>query len=1046
MTQARRLLAIGLFIALGCVLVLLIWIVPHRDRQTSTAAQAIVAESPERLREVLAILEDETALKEFLKPIPPKEPAEALKTFEAVDGFRMELVAHEPFVNDPIAAAFDENGRLYVAEMRGYPFQPGPGRKPIGRVRLLEDVDGDGRFDKSHVFAEHLLWPSGIAPWKQGVFVAATPDIWYMKDTDGDGVADIRKKVYTGFGHQGEQYMLNNLIWGVDHKIYGATAGNGGTVRPADDPNAEPIPVSGRDFRFDPVTGAFETTTETFQFGNTFDNWYNRFVGNQGMPVRHAVLPGHYMARNPYLPSTSGINALVHGWTRLYKISPIEAWRSVRRARRIAAGRDPTSPGVDHNYLTAGAGVTVYRGDAYPKKYHGNVFIGAATGNLVHRRVLTPDGVTFGSDRADENTDFVRSTDNWFRPVNFVNAPDGTLYVLDMSRELIESVHVATKVIKHLDLTHGRDRGRIYRMAPPGFRVPSQPRLGDAATKELVEQLENPTGWWRETAHRLIYERQDQSAVGPLRHLLNESSRPLARMHALWSLQGLDALTNADIARSLSDTIAGVREHAVQLAEPRLNDSAELLEKVLGLVGDKNPRVRLQVAFTLGEVKDRRAISALAEIAKQDAGDRWIRAAVLSSSAESADSLLMELVKDRVFIEKETGASLLSRLARVVGARNRPGEVQLVLNAAASHPNLTPNPWAQEIVVTGLAEGLNSARTTLADVKDKSPQVNQMLEDLLKQARSTAMDDQAEPERRLQAVRVLSHGSYDQVRKPLAALIQPRQPQSLQLAAIAALTRQNEPEVAPILLQPWEAYTPEVRRNALEQLLSQEQWTLSLLKAIESGQRTMIKSAAQPSASEIDPTRRSLLMEHRNESIRTLAKKLFAEDTLAPRNEVLAAYRQALALEGNQTRGEKVYRRECIDCHLLGTNETIGPNLLMGSYQDPEALLGDILDPNRYVAPEYIKYVVNDREGRVHTGMIAAETATSIVLQRGHNDQDTIFKSNIEQIRNTGKSLMPEGMEYPITQQEMADLIKFILDAQYDPGTDPGVLAPTDEK
>ena len=1046
MTQIRRLLAISLFIALGCVLALLIWIVPHRDRQTSTAAQAIVAESPERLREVLAILEDETALKEFLKPIPPKEPADALKTFEAVDGFRMELVAHEPLVNDPIAAAFDENGRLYVAEMRGYPYQPRADQKPIGRVRLLEDVNGDGRFEKSHVFAENLLWPSGIAPWKQGVFVAATPDIWYMKDTDGDGVADIRKKVYTGFGHQGEQYMLNNLKWGVDHKIYGATAGNGGSVRSAGDPNAEPISVNRRDFRFDPVTGAFETTTETFQFGNTFDNWYNRFVGNQGMPVRHAVLPGHYTARNPYSPSTSGVNALVDGWTRIYKISPIEAWRSIRRARRIAAGRDPTSPGVDHNYLTAGAGVTVYRGDAYPENYHGNVFIGAATGNLVHRRVLTPDGVTFGSDRADEVTDFVRSTDNWFRPVNFVNAPDGTLYVLDMSRELIESVHVATKVIKHLDLTHGRDRGRIYRMAPPGFRVPPQPRLGEAATKELVAQIENPTGWWRETAHRLIYERQDQSAVGPLRHLLTESSRPLARMHALWSLQGLDALANADIARGLSDTIAGVREHAVQLAEPRLNDSAELLEKVLGLVGDKNPRVRLQVAFTLGEVKDRRAISALAEIAKQDAGDRWIRAAVLSSSAESADRLLMELVKNRAFVEKEEGAGLVSQLAHVVGARNRPGEAKLVLNAAASQANQTPNPWVQEMVVTGLAEGLNSARTTLAEVKDKSPQANRMLEDLIGRARGTAMDDQAEPERRLEAVRLLSYGSYEQVGKPLAALIRPRQPQSLQLAAMAALTRHNEPEVASVLLQPWEAYTPVVRRGALEQLLSREQWTLSLLKAIEGGQGVTGESGAQPSASEIDPTRRSLLMEHSNASIRSIAKRLLSEETLGPRDDVLAAYRQALALEGSQSSGEKVYRRECIDCHLLGTEETIGPNLLMGSYQDPEALLVDILDPNRYVPPEYIKYLVNDREGRVHTGMIAIETATSIVLQRGHNDQDTIFKSNIEQIRNTGKSLMPEGMEYPITQQEMADLMKFILNAQYDPGTDPGVLAPTDHK
>ncbi|MCH2374857.1 MAG: hypothetical protein MK538_11760, partial [Planctomycetes bacterium] len=219
------------------------------------------------------LLNDPEALAIFLQPLPPKEPQEALATFETLGGFEMQLVAAEPLVTDPIAGAFDEHGRLYVAEMRDYPYQPDEGEKPIGRVRLLEDDDGDGRFDRSHVFAEELLWPSGIAPWKGGVFVSAPPDIWYFRDNDGDGRADERHRVYTGFSRRGEQYMLNNLKWGVDHLIYGATGSNGGAVRAVDDPMAKKVSVERKDFRFDPVGGGFETTSSTFQFGNTFDDW-----------------------------------------------------------------------------------------------------------------------------------------------------------------------------------------------------------------------------------------------------------------------------------------------------------------------------------------------------------------------------------------------------------------------------------------------------------------------------------------------------------------------------------------------------------------------------------------------------------------------------------------------------------------------------------------------------------------------------------------------------------------------------------------------------
>ncbi len=251
-------------------------------------------------------------LAEFLKPVLPKSPEEALKSFRVLDGFRMELVAQEPLVTDPVAACFDENGGMYVAEMIDYPYRPKEG-DPLGRVRYLEDSDGDGTYDKSWKFAEGLAWPTGVACWKGGVYVAAAPDVWYCRDTDGDHVADERQRVYTGFGDRNQQGGVNNLAWGVDHKIYGSGSTNGGEIRRADDPDAAPINLSGHDFCFDPVTGKFETITGRRQFGNAFDNWFNRFICSESEPLNHVVLPEQYLVRNPFLAVPEGVKDLCRG-------------------------------------------------------------------------------------------------------------------------------------------------------------------------------------------------------------------------------------------------------------------------------------------------------------------------------------------------------------------------------------------------------------------------------------------------------------------------------------------------------------------------------------------------------------------------------------------------------------------------------------------------------------------------------------------------------------------------------------------------------------
>ncbi|HEY6227702.1 MAG TPA: PVC-type heme-binding CxxCH protein, partial [Verrucomicrobiae bacterium] len=396
--------------------------------------------------------------------VPPRNPVvgklpasapiaatDATKTFRVLDGFRMDLLASEPMVASPVAMAYDENGRAYVCEMRDYPYtdkahhqrnQENPTDAAIGTVRLLEDTNGDGVFDKATIFAEGLSWPTGIACWKGGVFVAATPDIWYLKDTDGDGKADVRRKVFTGFRKFNVQSVMNSLVWGLDNKIYGAGSSNGGQIRHADKPDAKPFAMSRNDFRFDPVTEEFELLSGGARFGGTFDDWGHRFLCDIRNPAQHIVLPAQYLARNPYLAVASTLNDMAESGDQLpvYRISPPEPWRVVR-AKRWAGERDiimPRSELMGAGVVTSSSGITSYRGAAYPEKYRNNIFVCECAGNLFYRLQLTPDGPTFKATRVDGKAEMVASTDNWFRPVNFVNAPDGTLHVLDMYRENIE--------------------------------------------------------------------------------------------------------------------------------------------------------------------------------------------------------------------------------------------------------------------------------------------------------------------------------------------------------------------------------------------------------------------------------------------------------------------------------------------------------------------------------------------------------------------------------------------------------------------------------
>ncbi len=957
----------------------------------------------------------------------PLTTEQALKAFRAQQGFRVDLLAAEPLVMDPVAAAYDEDGRLYVVEMSDYPhveekndraFQENLGDPPIGRVRVLIDRDDDGVFDASHILADRLSWPTGIAAYKGGVFVAATPDLWYLKDTDGDFKADVRKKVFSGFRKFNVQAVINNLRWGVDHKIYGAGSSNGGKIREGDDPKS--VDLLRRDFRFDPEGLRFEPISGGARFGNTFDAWGNRFLCDIRNPAQQVVLPANYLARNPFLPAPRALYDSAEGGDGipLFRVSPPEPWRELRARRWASVGKAmPRSELVGAGFLTSSSGITAYRGDAYPESFRGNLFLGEVANHLIHRMAVTPEGVTFRARRADAGVEFITSTDTWFRPVNFVNAPDGTLHLLDMYRETIEHPwSIPDDIRALLDLRSGEDKGRVYRITPPGFARRETPKLSKASTAGLVALLEHPNGWHSETAHRLLFERRDKAAVPALAKLLRKSPHAHARYLALFALEGLGSLTDDDLLTALVDRSEHVRESAIRLAEPRLARSELVRLVVLTLSNDPGVRVRFQAAFTLGEIHGEESAKALANIASRDAGDPWVRTAVLSSAGTEPAALFARLLRVEGFSTGADGQGLLKSLALMIGAKGDAPTVRAVLDALAS----TPADDNALVLLTGLGDGLSRSRVRLEGVrKGLNAESSAWLDRVHGHARTLALDEKAVDARRSLAIGVLGRDLPALAFEILPPLLKSSPP--LQAAAVRALCGLDRPEVAGIVLGGWKGFSPALRNEAIGLLLARRGWIPAVLAAVKSG---------TVPAAQIPPARRALLLADRDPMLRAEAAALLGESP-APRREALAKYRPAIENPGKPERGRLVYERECASCHQLGQKgHAVGPNLAGVRRRTAEEILTNILDPNREVSPEFLEHSLALDDGRVVTGLVASETPAAITLKGREAAEQTILRRNVSELNSTGKSLMPEGLEKTIKPDEMADLIAYLLKIQ----------------
>jgi putative membrane-bound dehydrogenase-like protein len=955
---------------------------------------------------------DRRSFNDLLANVTPlaKSPQASLNSIRTRPGFQVELLASEPLVQSPIAFAWGPDGKFWVVEMGDYPLGLGNKGKPGGRIKYLQDTDGDGRYDKATVFLDGLSFPTSVLPWRKGILVTCAPEIFYAEDSKGTGKADVRVPLYTGFIPGNPQHRVNSLIWGLDNWIYCANGDSGGRIKSVK--TGTEINLSGRDLRIRPDDGALDAQAGQTQYGRSRDDWGDWFGCNNAHPMYQYVLADHYIRRNRSLAAPNGrVEVSVDpGAARVYPIS-----RTVPRFNDLNT----------LNHFTSACSAIVYRDELFGPAFSRSTFVSEPVHNLIHREVLSTKGVTFTSRRAEDEqeSEYLASSDNWFRPTTIQTGPDGALWVADIYRDVIEHPEwIPTDWQKRLDLRAGADKGRIYRVYPVGAKLRKIPRLDQLDTAGLVAALDSPNGWQRDTAQQMLLWRKDAAAVPLLEALTTHCQRALGRLHALCTLDGLDALTPALLQRALSDPSPGVRRHAVRLCEGRLAKAPDLCVALLKRVHDDDPHVRMQLAYTLGEWDDARAGEALGQLALRDAEDSYMRAAVMSSvSRKNLDRVLLAVLKGAE--KSPPPAALLENFLRLANAWGESKALATLLQTVGTPEKNHYAPW-QFTTLAGLLDALDERDTPLAQLqKHASDELRAALKQvsgLFAAARAVLADERATQDEKSRAILLLGRGLEHQQEdmNALARLLVPQTPVELQTAAVTALGRLRSPRVPELLLGGWKAFVPQLRRQALSVLLRRDKWLSAVLDAIDS---------RKIASSEIDAALRQSLLEHRSVEVRRRATKLFADTINPDRQKVIDSYQSALALSGDAKNGTEVFRKNCAACHKLGdVGNAVGPDLASLGDKSPPALLIAILDPNRAVEARYVGYTATTKGGLTFTGVLAEETGNSITLVGSDGKQNVILRSDLEELTGTGKSAMPEGLEKDMKPQDLADLIEYI--------------------
>lgn len=943
--------------------------------------------------------------------------------FQIEEGFSYSLVGSEPLFADPVDLEFNEDGDALVLEMPGYPFED-----QQSRIVLLTDTNNDGVYDHSQTFAENLQLATSFLPYKDGALVAAPPYLLYVKDLDKDKKADAIDTLMGGFSTGNLQHNYNGLTYGLDNWIYAVNGGNSGKPYWWGDSSSR-MDLRGQDFRFNLNTNVMERIGESSGgYGLGMDEWGRIYETHNLTHISHLVFPDRYLNGARLLQEHTLENISDHEENGLARIYPIGEQES-----RV---NHPEQSG----YFSGSCGITYYGGGAFGAEYNNTVWVADVVLNLIHTDKITAKGSSLQASRMMDKREFLASTDRSFRPVNMSVGPEGAIYVVDMYRKVIEHPEwIPDEIEKKLDLEAGKDKGRIYKISKVGEENPfdlTQLKSIDGR----IEALNHSNQWVRKTAQRLL---MDQDLTDPqldkLAQLL-KSKNELARLHALWILQGKNKLTANQLTRALKDPAAGVRENALLIAENSLSSNQDLFKNCIALMTDEDARVRMQAALTLSTLdqdffeKHRAELLEVYLAAANSKMDDWNIAAITLAAKHAAPEFFNRLVASGNF---KTHPALLSSLA--LASSNSIGEMQTIL---LTLKDAEVNAEIKSTVIHQLSQGSASGFgndllpqiraleqtndrlviSELANFRNRlqlppSPEYLKYSREALK----LVVDDTQADSVRIQQMSLIALLPYTEKSEVLYQSLQNSVPLKIQEEALRQLSKFREPEIGYRVVAVWKELSPQTRRYASDLLLYIESNHDALLTGLE-------QNTINIGEMNFDlERRRTLLWWTDNPDTKRRARELFTDEGVTNRKEAIETMKPALTLVGSIVNGKKVFESICSNCHMYGSiGKDVGPVLTEINRKSKESLLHEILDPNSAVDTKYINHRLETKQGDLHMGIVEAETDQYITFKKMGGEKVTINKTDIKTFNSLGTSLMMEGLENSMSPQEMADLLAFL--------------------
>jgi len=1000
-------------------------------------------------------------LSKMQKPLPAEE---SLKHIVTPKGFKVELFASEPLIGGkPICMNWDERGRLWICETVDYPNELQPPGKGRDRIRILEDTDGNGRADKSTVFAEKLSIPTSLMFHRGGVIVFNGTQTLYLKDTDGDDKADVRRVLFGRWNQRDTHGGPSNMQYGLDNWIYAMQGYNDSALR-----------VGGETHRFRQGFFRFKPDGSKLEFlRSTNNNTWGLGISEEG------IILGSTANRNPstYMPIPNRYYESVRGWApslRLGTIADTHLFKPItKKVRQVD----------QHGGYTAAAGHALYTARNYPKEYwNRTAFVNGPTGHLVGAFVLNRDGSDF---RSTSPFNLFASDDEWTAPIMAEVGPDGNVWVIDWYNYIVQ--HNPTprgfktgKGNAYISDLRDKKHGRIYRVVYSGRTrgFPKSPgsrfSLGNATPAKLVAALKHDNMFWRKHAQRLLVERGKTEVVPALLKLaadsnVDEIGLNVGVIHALWTLHGLGVLdgshpkaTTAAYA-ALKHRSAGVRRNAVQVL-PRTKKSVEAILST-GVLNDSDAQVRLTSLLALADLPATSKAGAAIVAALNDpanANDRWIPDAATAAAANNDRFFLQSLSSEGEPGASATGAlrgltpsgspsAKLVTISRIVAehyARSRGGSESSGISRLIAGLTKT-DPKLADAVIRGLAAGWPKGKRPKLDAaaeknlaallailpsggksvlirlaatwgsKNFEQYAAEAAKSLMKSVRNSKLDvaDRVSAARELVEFRRRDKD----VIKSLLREIQPQSPPRLSAGILQAIQQSEVNEGGTLILGRFPSLTPAVRSTAVGVLLSRSDWTASLLQAMKKG---------KVAHGELSLDQKQALMRHPNPKLRKDALAVLKRGGALPspdRQKVIAQLLSTTEKKGDPKNGQAVYKKQCAKCHVHGSEGTrIGPDLTGMAVHPKHELLVNILDPSRSVEGNFRVYTVATADGKVLNGLLAAESRTAIELYDAEGKKHTILREDVELLKGSRKSLMPDGFEKLIKPQEMADLLEFL--------------------